>query len=155
MSLVTLSSPKANHQTLEDAWLQRADQLGLAQLDSPVWNDLHDALHAVGSGYHQAVKEWIHLVEDRFLATWESYESGDVLDEEVSTESVLCHRFLMEGVELWLSALADFRDSVDDRVDRDSILKQAEAGQRFLVLVQLINDEAESVTNNFLSWARN
>ncbi len=139
----------------EEEWLTRARNLGSALLESPVWNDLHEAVDALEQGHWQAVEQWVDVVEKRFFSTWEAYESGDILDEEISTESVLCHRFLMDGTELWLDALSDLREGIGGQIDRGKILGRAEAGQRLLVLVQLLNDEAQESLNRFLNWARN
>lgn len=39
-------------------------------------------------------------MEEYFLNCWDNYENSDILESEITTESVLCHRFLQEGIEL-------------------------------------------------------
>jgi hypothetical protein len=141
--------------SLEAKWTKKAQMLGLAQLESPIWNDLHSALDAAEAGKVAPVARWIEMVEERFIATWESYEAGDVLENEVTTESVLGHRFLRDGAELWLSALGQFKDSLAGGLDRGSILAQAEEGQRLLVVMQILEQEADEALDRFFSWAKN
>lgn len=140
---------------LEAKWRRRAANLGAVQLESSTWNDLHMALDAAQSGRLAPVSAWLDAVEQSFLSSWESYEQGDVLESEITTESVLCHRFLMEGTELWLEALSTFRDSLGSPIDRAAVLQAAEAGQRLLILVQLLDQEAEEAMDRFFAWARN
>ena len=140
---------------LEAKWRRRAANLGAVQLESTTWEDLHVALDAAQSGRLAPVATWLEAVEQTFLSSWESYEQGDVLEDEITTESVLCHRFLMEGTELWLEALAIFRDSLGGPIDRAAVLQAAEAGQRLLILVQLLDQEAEEAMERFFAWARN
>lgn len=156
--LVALYHRGQGELTIEAKWLKKAELLGLAQLETPVWNDLHRALDAAEAGRSGLVAKWLEKVEEKFIATWESYEAGDVLDEEITTESVLGHRFLQEGSELWLGALAEFKDALEGGVTaatRSSILAQAEQGQRLLVLMQILEQEAEQAMNRFFSWAQN
>ncbi len=153
--LVSLYHRNQDSLPLELKWRRRAAGLGAVQLDSATWEDLHLALDAAQAGRIAPVPKWLDAVEQNFLTSWESYEEGDVLEEEITTESVLCHRLLMEGTELWLDAIATFRDSLGGSIDRDSVLELAEAGQRLLILVQILDQEAEEATDRFFSWARN
>ncbi len=153
--LVSLYHRNQESLPLELKWRRRAAGLGLAQLESNTWEDLHAALDAAQAGRTSSVARWLDLVEQHFLNSWESYEDGDVLEEEVTTESVLCHRFLMEGTELWLDALSTFRESLGGAIDRASILELAEAGQRNLILVQILDQEAEEAMDRFFAWAKN
>lgn len=153
--LISLYHRNLAGMSLEQKWRRRAAGLGSAQLDSAAWNDLHLALDAAMAGRLAPVARWLDAMEQNLLVSWESYEDGDVLEEEVTTESVLCHRFLLEGTEFWLEAIANFRDSLAGPIDRAAILETAEAGQRLLILVQLLDEEAEEAMDSFFSWARN
>ena len=64
-----------------------------------------------------------------------------MLPEEVTTESVLGHRYLSQGIEGWLEALAEFRSTLKTGVDRQAVLARAEAAQRLLMVVQLEQQE--------------
>lgn len=134
----------------EAHWRLKAQSLRPEQLSSTTWNDLHKALDAAAHS-PALVEAWISHVEGEFLAQWDSYESSDVLPQEVTSESILGHEFLSQGLEEWLSALAELRDSLDTQVDRASVLARAEAGQRLLVAVQVIEEERRNVRQNFIA----
>lgn len=147
--LVALYHSQAKLDSLEELWLFKASQLGTAQLETETWNDLHKALEAAQSGRTSLVERWLDCVEEEFLAAWEGYEATDVLEEEITTESVLCHRFLLEGVEGWLEALTIFRETLGPELDRSAILRTAEQAQRLLILVQLLETEAEEALQRY------
>ena len=166
MSLALLESPNTQSYNLQDGvscahtvkpletrWREKAASLGMVVLQTKTWNDLHKALDAAEAGRHALVLRWIDTVEEAFLASWESYEGGDVWEAEVTTEAVLGHRFLQEGIEGWLAALAEFRDTLG-QLSRTSILALAEEGQRLLVTVQLNEQEADDTVGRFLAaWS--
>lgn len=155
MSLFLAERPTAlQGPCLETVWREKAQNLGLAQLETSTWEDLHKALDAAASGRRALVSKWIDTVEDTFLKTWESYEKSDVLEHEVTAESVLGHRFLQEGIEGWLEALAAFRESLETGLNRSEILAAAETAQRLLIVVQMVEQESQSVVDHFLAaWA--
>ncbi len=155
MSLVLDNRSTANRSPhLETVWREKAQNLGLAQLETSTWEDLHKALDAADLGRLTLVSKWIDLVEDSFLATWESYENSEVLEHEVTAEAVLGHRFLLEGVEGWLAVLADFRENLQAGVNRSEILAAAEVAQRLLIVVQIVEQETQDVADQFMAaWA--
>lgn len=132
----------------------RAAELGPAELGSPFWMDLHEALEAAEKGEVTSVECWLDEVEETFLRSLDTYESGDLIEEEISQESVLCHRFLIEGAECWLGALSEFRESLGKELDRTEILARAGQGQRLLVLVKQIEKGVEEAASQVLAWAR-
>lgn len=158
------SAPALNHllslyrqaqegKPLEQRWREKAAGLGLVQLETRTWEDLHKALDAAEAGRLSLVGRWIDTVEETFLATWDEYEQSDVLEEEITAESVLGHRLLREGVEAWLEALALFRANLG-HPDRTGILALAEEGQRLLVVVQVVQLEAQDSVSRFVAaWS--
>lgn len=140
-------------QPLELVWRRRAASLGAVQLSSSTWNGLQAALDDVARGPSKRVAVWLDQIEEYFLGCWETYEEGDVLESEITTESVLCHRFLQEGTELWLEAISAFREGLSLGVCRQTVLKLAEEGQRHLVLVQILHEEMENRASQVLAWA--
>ncbi len=153
LALNTTKKP-AQGLALETVWREKAQNLGLAQLETTTWEDLHKALDAAAAGRGTLAAKWIDLVEEKFLSTWESYEGSDVLEREVTAESVLGHRFLQEGLEGWLASLDTFRDGLSTGVDRSEVLSLAEEGQRLLMTVQIIEQEALELTERFMAaWA--
>ncbi len=133
---------------LEARWRARAAGLGTAQLDSGTWSDLHLALEAVRDGEHHLVEPWLEETEEAFLSAWESYERSDVLDSEITSESVLGHHLLLEGIEYWMAALVEFRDNIHD-VDHTRVMELAEMGQRLLIAVQLMEEETQDPVSRF------
>ena len=151
--LVSLYYRNQQNKPLETLWREKAAALGAVQLDTPTWDDLHKALDAADAGRLSLVARWIDKVEETFLAAWEGYEGSDILEDEVTAESVLGHRLLREGIEGWLEALADFRQTLG-AVDSRDILAKAEAGQRLLLVVQVIEQEAQDSVGRFMAaWA--
>lgn len=153
--LISLYRSNQNSLPLELQWRRRAAGLGTVQLESATWSDLHLALDAAEAGRTAPVARWIDAVEQSFLSRWESYEESDVLEHEITTESVVCHRLLLEGTELWLEALATFRELLAGDADRTAVLELAEAGQRLLILVQLLDQEVDQAMADLFCWARN
>ena len=135
---------------VELVWRQKASSLQAEQLHSTTWDDLHKALEATTHS-PALVEAWVDWAEGQFLSLWESYEAGDVLCKEVTIESILGHEFLAEGVEEWLTALAQLRESLDGPVDHASILQRAEAGQRLLMALQVIEQERRNQRLNFIA----
>jgi hypothetical protein len=151
--LVSLYHRNQEGKPLEQRWREKAAGLGLVQLETRTWDDLHKALDAAEAGRLSLVGRWIDKVEETFLATWDGYEQSDVLEEEITAESVLGHRLLREGVEAWLEALALFRDTLGN-LDRAGILALAEEGQRLLIVVQVIQREAQDSVSRFVAaWS--
>jgi hypothetical protein len=131
--------------SLEELWRDRAENLLPAQLQTTLWSDLHRALAAVESGRHQVVSRWIDLVENRMLARWDDYENLELLDEEVTCESVAGHHILCDGLEGWLCALAELRHGLGTGfVNRQGVLESAEIGQRLLVTLENVQKESVS-----------
>lgn len=135
---------------LEQRYREKAAGLGIVQLESRTWDDLNKALDAADAGRLKLVGRWIDSVEESFLAAWESYEHSDILADEITAESVLGHRLLREGIEGWLEALAELRDTLGQH-DRRTILAQAEQGQRLLMVVQIVEQEAQDTAGRFLA----
>jgi hypothetical protein len=128
--------------SIEDLWRARAGSLGYSELNTTLWNDLHRALDAAEKGKSQVVSRWLELVEQKMIAKWESYEHSEILDEEITSESVAGHRLLCDGVENWLCALSELRYGLAvGNVNRTSVLQNAECGQRLLVALEVIQKE--------------
>lgn len=135
---------------VEKRWREKARNLTTEQLRSTNFDDLHKALDAAEHS-PDLVEDWIDHTEVELLALWESYESSDVLATEVTIESILGHEFLSAGLEEWLTALAELRESLQGQLHRASILARAEAGQRLLVAIQVIEEERRNKRETFIA----
>ena len=140
-SLHGLATLYKQGRSLESRWSRRAQNLTTEQLQTVTFRDLHKALEAAAQKRFKLVEAWLDLVEQRFFSIWDNYEISVVLPEEVTTESVLGHRYLSQGIEGWLEALAEFRSTLKTGVDRQAVLARAEAAQRLLMVVQLEQQE--------------
>lgn len=135
---------------LKARWTTRSETLRSQDLQSSMWDDLHKALDAATAS-PAVVEAWVDWAEGEFLSQWERYESSDVQPQEVTIESVLGHQFLQSGVEHWLEALFELKETLPSGIDSASILAQAEAGQRLLVTVQVIEEERRNVQKSFIA----
>ena len=128
--------------TLEERWRTRAENLSVSELHTTLWSDLQRAMVAVETGKFQVVSRWIDLVEQRMISRWESYEQTELLEEEITAETVAGHRLLCDGMESWLGALSELKFGLQNgAVNRRSVLEKAEAGQRLLVILKVIQEE--------------
>ncbi len=133
--LRSLASLLAPQECLESRWARLADSFRWEELQTVTFKDLQKALDAADERRFQPVEAWIERVERRIFNIWEQYELSTVFPEEVTTESVLGHRYLSEGIEGWLEALGGLRSGLRTGVDRESVLARAEAAQRLLLTV--------------------
>ena len=132
--------------TTEQVWRLRAATLSEDQLKTETWLDLKAAVQAVWQGAGEEVSDWVDHMEAFYLNAWSGYESLNVMEEEVTRESVLGHLFLCEGTEFWLEALACLRDFVEQpsRQLETELWELAEDGQRLLIALQMFEMENRS-----------
>lgn len=130
---------------LEERWNRRAETLSLRELRTPLWNDLEKALRAADRGHDFPVKVWVEETEKWLVAQWECYEDSDVLSQEITTEAVLGHQFLIRGLEWWLEALDCIRALLVGEATPLEVLKNAEMGQRQFLTVESFHTERTKV----------
>ncbi len=132
-------------QQLERDWSDRLLSLSRDELRSGSWSDLEKALKHAKRGNFQVVAGWLARTERRFLSTIEQYDQLPITEAEVTTETVLAHKYLNSGVEYWLSSLALFEETMGTPdFCEQSILQLAEKGQKHLVAVSLLNREVSN-----------
>ncbi len=134
---------------LESTYRERAGALLDEELDTELWVDLHDAVDFANQGDFDSALDWLEETQARFQAVWNSYETNTrVYEDEITAESVVGHSLLKEGVGHWLAALELLGEG-----DLDEVLVRAEAGQRLLVFVQILEEEAAAAQERFfLNW---
>lgn len=69
------------------------------------------------------------------------YCATDVLPKEITTESAVAHKILLDGIANWVEALEQVRDGDPDW---DEVLAYAETGNRLLVAVQIFNQRLQN-----------
>ena len=142
-------------QDLEIEWKTRLASFSHEELQSSLWVDLVRAVKHAQIGNTEVVRTWLSKTEQRILATMDQYEHLSITSSEITTETVLAHKFLNTGVESWLEALA-LLDAALDEPDScaQAVLDCAREGQRYLLAVSLLNRQIAS-KENFLRLARN
>ncbi len=137
-SLVSLYLDDRKEETLESRWRAIAANLTRDELASDLWEGLQGALKSYTLGHNTKVLGWLESTENSFLQVWSEYESLEIIDEEITAESILFHHFLKEGIESWLEALVAFREFLTGQASVHKILTNAEQGQRMLMAVTII-----------------
>lgn len=139
--------------SVEARWRRKAAGLGMLQLETELWTDLNRALDAAAAGKTALVANWLKGTRLTFRNAWQNYRNADVLLCEVTEESRAGHRLLGEGIANWLEALDLFHSTLS-QVDRGTVLTMAEAGQRLLVGLQVIEQEDQDCADRFArAWA--
>ncbi len=73
-----------------------------------------------------------------------AYRNTKILPKEVTSESVVAHKILLEGIAYWRGALDLFRHGdCDSEPDWHGVLELAELGNRLLVTVEIFNDRLQ------------
>lgn len=145
--LVSLYNRARREGGLERVWRGRVADLTQDDLETELWLDLHEVLDLVADGDQDTAESWLEETSHRFQSAWARYESETVFfEDEITSETVLCHRFLKEGAGLWLEALLKLQSG---QVDAEEVLRTAEQGQRLLVMVQVIEDELNSLDEKY------
>lgn len=152
--LVSLFYSHEEAVSVEARWRRRAAGLGAVQLDTGLWNDLNLALEAAACGNSAVVSCWLEATLATFSKAWTNYRKADVLLCEVTEESRAGHRLLGEGIANWVEALQLFQAGLSGGVERGRVLAKAEAGQRLLVGLQVIQQEDQDCADRFArAWS--
>ena len=136
-------------QDLEENWRARMESLPLEALESNLTRDLGKALKAAAKGKTALVSGWLEQTETRILGIAERYETLTITSEEVTTESVLGHRLLQEGIEGWLEALALFRDGIESELDEVQVKELAWQAQKRLKFVESLRHRREGAHRKY------
>lgn len=75
----------------------------------------------------------LEAIRATVLSSWNRYQQTPLSADEVTAETVVGHRLLLEGLEGWLEAL----DALE--AEEEGALEQAEAANRLLVAVQKLH----------------
>lgn len=90
----------------------------------------------------QAVAELEAVMEE----AWEPYYHTPVADSEVTAESVVGHRILMDGIQGWIDALTATRSAAYGEATWEDAVQAAEQANRLLVAVQKFSERIERET---------
>ncbi len=128
--------------SLEQIWWERAQSLTSKELQTELMLNFQEAVRMARSGRGQLLMSWLEAKISEFQARWNGYAEILVTEEEVTLDSVLCHRFLKTGVGNWLEAFKGLRATVVEGSSPETALEKAVLGQRCLMAVQLFEAEA-------------
>lgn len=125
---------------LKAQWRQEMESLSDRELVSPLSRDLDRALEAYKQGRVALVSEWLRLTVAKFLTASEDYQSMRLQPAEVTTESVLGHRYLLDGIDYWLEALSLFQEGLEGEIDLVAIKEFAREGMKRLKFVESLRE---------------
>lgn len=94
-------------------------------------------------GNRELLERVLQEVASRLEGAWEPYYHAPVAADEVTAETVVGHRILLEGVQGWFDALEALRLAAAGEVSWDDALAQAEAANRLLVAVPRLARQVE------------
>lgn len=94
-------------------------------------------------GNPEPLERVLQEVASRLEGAWEPYYHAPVAAEEVTAETVVGHRILLEGVQGWFDALEALRLAAAGEFSWDEALAQAEAANRLLVAVPRLARQVE------------
>ena len=135
---------------IESKWRNAAAGLALESLETDAISDLRRALAALRAGQYRVVQIWVEMMEAMFIESWDRYHAADLLEEEITCESVIGHHMLCEGVEGWLEVLARLSSAtMTGRIDELAVVGEALKAQRLLVAVQLMEKSTTDVVESF------
>lgn len=89
-------------------------------------------------GEEENLWDFLDELEASLERSSESYQQTDILAKEVTVESLVLHKLLLEGIEQWQSAVAVIRQG-DPECEPEwaEMLARAQEGNRLLVAVQI------------------
>jgi hypothetical protein len=144
---------QVSHQIAARRWARTAENLQVEHFKNALWTDFLTALRAAKSGRLAIVAQWLDVVQSQLLEEWERYESEHILDEEITSETVLGHQYLLGGTEQWLEVVEEFRVLLHEKMDTSGLFAKAVSAQRLLLTVQAQQSEMSDPTESFMrSW---
>lgn len=116
--------------SLEQLLLARAGELPEPRWRNPLFDSLVEA---------RDLERFVVETEELIDLLWEVYSGTPVVEGEVTTESVVGHRLLRDGMQGWLDAL-----ELAARGDREGALAAAEDASRLLAVLQQFSFELKA-----------
>lgn len=120
--------------SLEERWRLRARTLRDSQWQTDTWHDLLEAVDLRDEGNLEDLRPWYVETLTNFEKVRRHCEMQPPESDVITCESDLARLFLQEGTAEWLKALALLRSSAA----AEAVLTSAEAGQRLLATVQIL-----------------
>lgn len=131
-------------QKIRNQWHSWVESTPISVPESVSTRELELAFRALRLGRWELVEDWLPEIEGRFLEAAEEYEALTIVENEVTAESVLGHRLLVEGIDGWLEALALLREGLESTIDESEIRQIAHQAQKKLLFVATLGGRASS-----------
>jgi hypothetical protein len=113
-----------------------ADELPESEWLTEFYDKALEAVDLSEGGYPKKCVEILDNLRLRLTEVWTNYRGIQVMKEDVSAETVVCHLLLQDGVEAWLHALDQLTSADQGKGSFDEALLTAERANRLLVSSQ-------------------
>lgn len=131
-----LSLPRPAVELLEQELREIAAGIAKERWTSETFSRFEAAIeNFLDGGEESELWDVVEDIERLLMSVSDRYENTDILAHEVTAESLVVHRLLVEALESWGSALAMFQQ--EEEPQWDDILALAEHGNRLMVAVQI------------------
>ena len=124
----------------------RAVAAGLDDEDwaTPGYLEIERAVQAFEEGgAPEELMAALETMRARLDAAWLDYSRTPVEEHEVAAESVVGHRLLQEGFELWFQSLEELEQALAQGSTFDPGLQTAENANRLLVTIERLRDRVQ------------
>ena len=95
----------------------------------------------LSGGGEETLWSVVDPIEELLNQSEDNYNDTQILAKEVTLESVVVHKLLVEGTALWRQAVDELKES--DEPDWEFALESAQQGNRLLVAVQIFNQRVQ------------
>jgi hypothetical protein len=128
---------------LEQEFRSIANTLKPKEWVTSAYQEALDAADDYEDGDDQSLVRFSDKMTKRLESAWETYSNIALLPEEITAESVVGHRLLLEGIQCWYDALEMLVQFSEQGLDLDEALSRAEEANRLLVAVEKLASRAD------------
>ncbi len=132
LGLVQLPTEVIEEELRDSAW-----ELYGETWKTPLYLDLVQATEYADKGSWDDFEELLQAISDKLEQEWSVYESLNLSPEEITQETLIGHRLLLEGLETWSLALDDIVRTAESKKPWDAALRTAEQASRLSTMSHL------------------
>lgn len=139
-----LESLSANS-LLEEEFRQLAEELPEEQ-----WRTSHylELIRQLDESDEPQLLDFLERRRSQLLQSLQGYRQNQVMDQEVTAETVAGHRLLEEGIQGWLQGVEMLMEAIPSDGDCEPALERIEESNRLLVSVQRLHQRVAAQTNS-------
>ena len=104
---------------------------------TPLWDLVCEAVEHAQLDEWEDFEEILDQVEDDIESSWQHYSELKIGEEEVTQETIIGHRLLLEGLQTWLDAVSQLFEAAEGKESWETGLESAEWGNRLLVTSEI------------------